>query len=67
MAKIKPNEKQDFKVFEIDIPDISWKQRVDLNNRMIKAENSGEPPLFDFWGNIIIEYCNISEEEINKY
>ena len=67
MIKVKPNEKQNFKTFEIDIPEIGWKDRVALNNRMIEAENSDGSPMFDFWGDIVMDYCKITEEEINKY
>ena len=65
--KIKPEENADFKTFEIDIKDITWKQRCQLNDDMIKATGDGQVPAFSWWGNIVLEYTDLKETEVNKY
>ena len=31
-VKVKPNDKQDFKTFELEINEITWKKRCELND-----------------------------------
>ena len=65
-AKVKPNDKQTFKEFEIEIDEITWKKRCELNDKMLE-HSSGKIPPFSFWGEIVLNYSNMTEEEINKY
>tara|TARA_Y100000310_G_scaffold334462_1_gene414318 strand:+ start:1685 stop:1954 length:270 start_codon:yes stop_codon:yes gene_type:complete len=65
--KIKPNEEQDFKPFDITIKDINWKMRCELNDKMIKENSNGSMPSFSWWGNIVLKYTDIKESELNKY
>ena len=65
-AKVKPNDKQTFKEFEIEIDEITWKKRCELNDKMLE-HSSGKIPPFSFWGEIVLNYTNMTEEEINKF
>ena len=64
--KIKPDKKDDFKPFEIDIKPIDWQQRCELNDLMIK-EGTGDAPSFSFWGRVVLDCTDLKEEELNKY
>ena len=50
--KIKPdkNQNQEFKSFEVEMKPLTWKQRCELNDLMIKESGSGQIPSFSFWG-----------------
>ena len=65
-AKVKPNDKQTFKEFEIQIDEITWKKRCELNDKMLE-HSSGKIPPFSFWGEIVLNYTPLTEEEINKF
>ena len=65
-AKVKPNDKQTFKEFEIEIDEITWKKRCELNDKMLE-HSSGKIPPFSFWGEVVLTYSNMTEEELNKY
>ena len=65
-VKVKPNDKQTFKEFEIQIDEITWKKRCELNDKMLE-HSSGKIPPFSFWGEIVLNYTNMTEEEINKF
>lgn len=65
-VKVKPNDKQDFKTFELEINEITWKKRCELNDLMIENGSNGVPN-FSFWGEIVLKYSTMTEEEINKY
>ena len=67
-VKVKPNEKQDFKTFNIEIVEITWKKRCELNDLMIKINNDGgKIPPFSFWGDVVLKYTTMKENELNKY
>ena len=66
-VKVKPNEEQEFEDFEIDIKDINWKMRCDLNDMMIKETKNGDMPAFSWWGDIVLKYTELKESELNKY
>ena len=66
-VKIKPNDEQDFKPFDIAIKDINWKMRCDLNDMMIKENSNGSMPSFSWWGSIVLKYTDLKESELNKY
>ena len=65
-VKVKPNEKQSFKPFEIEMVEITWQKRCELNDKMIESGTNGIPT-FSFWGEIVLNYSKITEEEIKKY
>ena len=65
--KVKPNEDQDFKQFEIPMKDINWKMRCELNDMMIKENSNGSIPSFSWWGDIVLKYTDMKENELNKY
>ena len=65
--KIKPNDEQDFKPFDIAIKDINWKMRCDLNDMMIKENSNGSMPSFSWWGQIVLKFTDLKESELNKY
>ena len=44
--KIKPNDNQGFKTFEVEIKAISWKKRCELNDMMISSGKEGKAPTF---------------------
>ena len=66
-TKVKPTEDQDFKAFEVEIKDITWKMRCELNDLMIKQNADGSMPPFSFWGDVVLKYTPLKEEELNKY
>ena len=65
--KIKPSEGVDFKEFEVEIKDITWKMRCNLNDLMLEENAKNGNPSFSWWGNIVLEYTELKEEELNKY
>tara|TARA_Y100000310_G_C20111957_1_gene547535 strand:+ start:112 stop:381 length:270 start_codon:yes stop_codon:yes gene_type:complete len=65
--KVQPKEDQDFKTFQVEIKDISWKMRCELNDKMIKENSNGSMPSFSWWGEIVLKYTGLKETELNKY
>ena len=65
--KIVATEEQDFKSFEVDIKDITWIMRCQLNDEMIKRNKEGDVPTFSWWGDIVLKYTELKESELNKY
>ena len=65
--KVAPKEDQDFKAFEISIKDINWKMRCELNDMMIKENSNGAMPSFSWWGNIVLKFTDLNEDDLNKY
>ena len=65
--KIKPAESQKFNEFDIEIVDISWKLRCELNDKFNEAGQEAKIPPFSFWGNIVLKFTKLKEEELNKY
>ena len=63
--KVKPTDAQSFKTFEINVKKFDWKSRCDINNRYLECQ--GNVPSFEFWGNIIIDFTDIKEDELNDY
>ena len=66
LTKIKANENQDFKTFEVEIPKITWKKRCELNDMMIEKTGSDSSPNFSFWGDICLKFTNLKEEDLNN-
>ena len=66
-VKVNPNENQDFKPFEIEMVEISWKKRCELNDMMLESGQDGKTPNFSFWGNICLKFTKLKEEDLNKY
>ena len=66
-VKIKPNDEQDFKSFEVEIPNIGWEKRCELNNLMVSANKDEETSLINFCGEIVLKFTELSKEELNKY
>ena len=64
-VKIKPNDEQDFKSFEVEIPNIGWEKRCELNNLMVSANKDEETSLINFCGEIVLKFTKLSEEELN--
>lgn len=65
--KVKPTKEQDFEQFNIEIKDISWKMRCELNDDYHKMQLNGDVPPFSWWGGIVLKYTNLKENELNKY
>ena len=65
--KVKPTKDQTFKTFQIPIKTINWKMRCELNDMMIKENSNGDMPSFSWWGNIVLKYTDLKEEDLNKY
>tara|TARA_R110002020_G_scaffold425751_2_gene635181 strand:- start:1031 stop:1300 length:270 start_codon:yes stop_codon:yes gene_type:complete len=63
-VKVKANESQEFKTFEVEIPKITWKKRCELNDMMIEREGKMN---FSFWGDICLQFTNLKEEDLNNY
>tara|TARA_Y100001963_G_scaffold60482_1_gene84484 strand:- start:2385 stop:2660 length:276 start_codon:yes stop_codon:yes gene_type:complete len=69
-VKIKPNEGQDFKEFEIEINQITWKKRCELNDLMVAVNKEDEYKTMSqlsFCGDIVLKFTNLNEEDLNKY
>ena len=66
-VKVKPTESQEVKAFEVEIPKITWKRRCELNDLMISKNSNGEIPPFSFWGEVVLKFTKLSEEELNEY
>lgn len=65
--KIKADKSQTFKSFEIEVKPITWQQRCKLNDLMIKESSSGSIPNFSFWGEVVLEYTELTDDELNAY
>ena len=65
--KVQPKEDQEFKTFQVEIKDISWKMRCELNDMMIKENSNGSIPSFSWWGDVVLKYTEMKESELNKY
>ena len=65
--KVKPSDGQNFKPFEIEIRDIDWKRRCALNDKMIKENSNGSMPSFSWWGEIVLQFTELKEVELNNY
>tara|TARA_R100001244_G_C5074936_1_gene112382 strand:- start:157 stop:417 length:261 start_codon:yes stop_codon:yes gene_type:complete len=65
--KIKADKNQTFKSFDIEMKPVTWQQRCELNDLMIKESGSGSIPNFSFWGKVVLEYTALTEDELNKY
>ena len=65
--KIKADKNQKFKAFDIELKPITWQQRCKLNDWMIKESASGSVPNFSFWGEVVLEFTDLSEEQLNNY
>ena len=65
--KIKADKNQNFKSFDIEMKPVTWQQRCKLNDLMIKESSSGSIPNFSFWGEVVLEYTSLTEDELNKY
>ena len=63
---VKPTKEQDFKEFQVPMKEISWKMRCELNDDMVKASSDGTPT-FSWWGNVVLKYTDLKEQELNKY
>ena len=66
-VKVKPSEQQDFKPFEIEMVEITWKKRCELNDMMIESTNGGNNPAFSFWGDLVLKFTKLSEEDLNRF
>ena len=66
-VKVKAGEGQKFKTFEIQMDKITWKKRCKLNDMMIEKNNADGMPNFTFWGAIVLEFTNLTEEKLNDY
>lgn len=67
-VKVKPNQDQTFKPFTIEMIEITWKKRCELNDMMIEVNNSDNGiPNFSFWGSICLNFTTLTEAELNKY
>tara|TARA_Y100000310_G_scaffold96618_1_gene94360 strand:- start:129 stop:389 length:261 start_codon:yes stop_codon:yes gene_type:complete len=65
--KVVPKEDQTFKAFEIDVKEINWKKRCELNDNMLEKTSNGSAPTFSWWGEIVLKYTELKETELNKY
>ena len=65
--KVKADKNQNFKSFDIEMKPITWQQRCELNDLMIKESGSGSIPNFSFWGNVVLKYTDLTEDKLNDY
>ena len=69
-VKVKAQTNQEFKTFEIEVVDITWKKRCELNDLFIKINNNkkqNEIHPFSFWGDIVLKYTTLNEQKLNSY
>ena len=66
-VKVQPKDEQDFKPFDIEMIEITWKKRCELNDMMIDSNQNGSTPNFSFWGDICLKFTKLTEKELNNY
>ena len=69
-VKVKPNESQEFKEFEVDVEEITWKKRCELNDLIVSLSTEDEYKTMSelsICGDIVLKYTKLDEEELNKY
>ena len=69
-VKVKPNESQEFKEFEVDVEEITWKKRCELNDLIVSLSTEDEYKTMSelsICGEIVLKYTKLDEEELNKY
>ena len=71
MAKItvkpKKDTTQDFDKFEVEVKDVTWKQRCELNDSLMKECRGGNVPVFSWWANVALKFTALKQDELNKY
>ena len=69
-VKVKPNESQEFKEFEVDVEEITWKKRCELNDLIVSLSTEDEYKTMSelsICGDIVLKYTKLDEEELNNY
>ena len=63
-VKVKPTGDQKFTPFDIELVEIDWKKRCELNDKMIEQKDVAS---FSFWGEVCLEYTTLTEVELNNF
>ena len=68
-VKVNPKDKQSFKTFQVEMIDITWEKRCELNDKMIEIQGAadGRIPPFSFWGDIVLDYTTLTADKLNRY
>ena len=65
---LKGDKENNFKSFKLEIRDLTWKDRCELNDNMSEETEGGKvTPKFSWWGDFVLKYAKINEEELNSY
>ena len=65
--KIKPEKNQDFKEFEIEVEEVSWKNRCWMIDKYQDFISQAKEPNFSYYGEIILRCTKLTEDDLNKY
>ena len=65
--KIKPEGNQDFKEFEIEVEEVSWKNRCWMIDKYQDFMAQAKEPNFSYYGEIILRCTKLTEDDLNKY
>ena len=68
--KVKPDEGQEFKAFDLELIDKvkgNWKTRCEITDRMMAQSYTGELPLLSWYGETVLKYTTLKEEDLEKY
>ena len=64
---LKGDKENDFKSFKLEIRDLTWKDRCELNDNMSEETEGGKvTPKFSWWGDFVLKYAKINEEELTR-
>ena len=65
--KIKPEESQDFKEFEIEVKEVSWENRCWMMDSCQEYLEQAKNPPFSYYGEIVLRCTDLDEPQLNKY
>ena len=65
--KVKPEESQDFKEFEIKVNEVSWENRCWMMDSYAEYLQKSKYPPFSYYGEIVLRCTDLDESALNKY
>ena len=69
IIKVKPDEGQEFKAFDLELKKETkgWKTRCEITDRMMAQSYTGELPLLSWYGETVLSYTTLKEEDLDNY
>ena len=65
--KIKPDENQDFKAFELEVKQVTWENRCWMMDKYSEFLQENKYPPFSYYGEIVLKCTDLDENDLNKY